>query len=86
MEQSFHTEVVQNLSQERLQLIQEASKACEGKTGMERLDVFIQYGEKLTEGEELSKAEQKALLEAVAKTLPETEKKQLEQMMQMMQL
>lgn len=72
------------LSDERLEIIREAAVACNGKSGMERLDVFIEYGEKLAEGEPMEVAEQKALLAAVAASLSPNEQKQLEQLMEMM--
>lgn len=77
-------EALNNLSEERLNIIREAAVACNGKSGMERLDVFIEYGEKLSEGETMSMAEQKALLAAVAASLSDGERKQLEQLMSMM--
>ena len=72
---------VQALGEERLRLMQEAAEKCRGKSGMERLDIFLEYGEKLSEG---GPEEQKALLAAVAASLPEQEQKQLTQLMQMM--
>ena len=38
---------VQALGEERLRLMQEAAEKCRGKSGMERLDIFLEYGEKL---------------------------------------
>ena len=75
---------VQALGEERLRLMQEAAEKCRGKSGMERLDIFLEYGEKLSEGGQLAPEEQKALLAAVAASLPEQERKQLTQLMQMM--
>ena len=37
---------VQALGEERLRLMQEAAEKCRGKSGMERLDIFLEYGEK----------------------------------------
>ena len=74
---------VQALGEERLRLMQEAAEKCRGKSGMERLDIFLEYGEKLSEGGPLAPEEQKALLAAGA-SLPEQEQKQLTQLMQMM--
>lgn len=76
---------VQALGEERLRLMQEAAEKCRGKSGMERLDIFLEYGEKLSEGgAACAPEEQKALLAAVAASLPEQEQKQLTQLMQMM--
>ena len=36
---------VQALGEERLRLMQEAAEKCRGKSGMERLDIFLEYGE-----------------------------------------
>lgn len=66
---------VQALGEERLRLMQEAAEKCRGKSGMERLDIFLEYGEKLSEGGPLA---------PVAASLPEQEQKQLTQLMQMM--
>ena len=57
---------VQALGEERLRLMQEAAEKCRGKSGMERLDIFLEYGEKLSEGGPLAPEEQKAVLAAVA--------------------
>ena len=43
---------VQALGEERLRLMQEAAEKCRGKSGMERLDIFLEYGEKLSGGAE----------------------------------
>lgn len=87
----FNSTVEGNLDEDKLKIIKEAAVACQGKTGMERLDVFIEYGEKLSEhnkntGKPLTSEEQKTLLAAVIATLPESEQKQVEQMMTMMGL
>ena len=66
---------VQALGEERLRLMQEAAEKCRGKSGMERLDIFLEYGEKLSEGGPLAPEEP---------SLPEQEQKQLTQLMQMM--
>lgn len=75
---------VQALGEERLRLMQEAAEKCRGKSGMERLDIFLEYGEKLSEGRQLAPQEQKALLAAVAASLPEQEQKQLTELMKIM--
>ena len=72
---------VQALGEERLQLMREAAEKAKGKTGMERLDIFLEYGEKLSAGGSLPPREQKALLAAVAASLPEEERMQLLQVM-----
>lgn len=50
------------LGEERLRLIREAQEKIKDKTGLERLDVFLEYGEALAQGGSLFKEEQKALL------------------------
>ena len=77
---------VQALGEERLKLLREAADKAKGKTGMERLDVFLEYGEKLSAGGSLPPEEQKALLAAVAASLPPEEQKQLIQVMTMLGL
>ena len=72
---------VQALGEERLQLMREAAEKAKGKTGMERLDVFLEYGERLSAGGSLPPQEQKALLAAVAASLPKEERLQLLQVM-----
>ena len=72
---------VQALGEERLQLMREAAEKAKGKTGMERLDVFLEYGERLSAGGSLPPQEQKALLAAVAASLPQAERMQLLQVM-----
>ncbi len=77
---------VQALGEERLRLMKEAAEKAKGKTGMERLDVFLEYGEKLSAGGSLPPEEQKALLAAVAASLPKEEQNQLIQVMAMLGL
>ena len=83
---AWDTEEVKSLGEERLKLMREAAERAKGKTGMERLDVFLEYGEKLAEGGSLPPEEQKALLAAVAASLPEEEQAQLMQVMTMLGL
>ncbi len=81
---SWETPQIQALGEERLALMREAAEKCRNKTGMERLDVFLEYGEKLSDGGALPPEEQKALLAAVAASLPAEERKQLTQLMTML--
>ena len=74
------------LGEERLRLIREAQEKSKDKTGLERLDVFLEYGEALAQGGSLSKEEQKALLAAVSQTLPEGDRAQMQQIMGLMGL
>lgn len=83
---TWNTPEVQALGEERLKLMREAAEKAKGKTGMERLDVFLEYGEKLSAGSSLPPEEQKALLAAVAASLPPEEQKQLAQVMAMLGL
>ncbi|MGN0133706.1 MAG: hypothetical protein ACI4AO_03195 [Anaerotignum sp.] len=83
---TWDTPEVQALGEERLRLMREAAEKCKGKTGMERLDIFLEYGEKLSEGGQLPPEEQKALLAAVAASLPKKEQAQLAQIMAMLGL
>ena len=83
---TWDTPQVQALGEERLQLLREAAEAARGKTGMERLDVFLEYGERLSAGGSLPPEEQKALLAAVSARLPKQEQEQLERIMEMMGL
>ena len=83
---TWDTPELQALGEERLALMREAMEKSKGKSGMERLDIFLDYGEKLSAGGTLPPEEQKALLAAVAASLPEGEQKQLAQVMTMMGL
>ena len=74
------------LGEERLRLIREAQEKSKDKTGLERLDVFLEYGEALAQGGSLSKKEQKALLAAVSQNLPEGDRAQMQQIMGLMGL
>ena len=74
------------LGEERLRLIREAQEKSKDKTGLERLDVFLEYGEALAQGGSLSKEEQKALLAAVSQNLPEGDRAQMQQIMGLMGL
>ncbi|KXL54021.1 hypothetical protein CLNEO_01170 [Anaerotignum neopropionicum] len=75
---------VQALGEERLRLIREAAEKSRGKTGMERLDVLLEYGEKLSQGGKLEAEQQKALLAAVSATLPQEERDRMIQIMSML--
>lgn len=81
---TWDTPEVQALGEERLRLLREAAERAKGKNGMERLDVFLEYGEKLSAGGSLPLEEQKALLAAVAASLPKEEQNQLMQLMKML--
>ena len=70
----------------RRRLIREAQEKSKDKTGLERLDVFLEYGEALAQGGSLSKEEQKALLAAVSQNLPENDRAQMQQIMGLMGL
>ena len=83
---TWDTPQVQALGEERLRLLKEAAEAARGKTGMERLDVFLEYGEKLAAGGTLPREEQKALLAAVAASLPRQEQAQLSRIIEIMGL
>ena len=74
------------LGEERLRLIREAQEKSKDKTGLERLDVFLEYGEALAQGGSLSKEEQKALLAAVSQNLPENDRGHMQQIMGLMGL
>ena len=74
------------LGEERLRLIREAQEKSKDKTGLERLDVFLEYGEAFAQGGSLSKEEQKALLAAVSQNLPENDRAQMQQIMGLMGL
>lgn len=74
------------LGEERLRLIREAQEKSKDKTGLERLDVFLEYGEALAQGGTLSKEEQKALLAAVSQNLPENDRAQMQKIMGLMGL
>ena len=74
------------LGEERLRLIREAQEKSKDKTGLERSDVFLEYGEALAQGGSLSKEEQKALLAAVSQNLPENDRAQMQQIMGLMGL
>ncbi|MGN0136515.1 hypothetical protein [Anaerotignum sp.] len=83
---TWDTPEVQALGEERLRLMREAAEKCKGKTDMERLDIFLEYGEKLSRGGQLPPEEQKALLAAVAASMPKEEQAQLAQIMAMLGL
>lgn len=75
---------LQALGEERLSILREAAEKCRGKSGMERLDIFLEYGERLSAGGKLPPEEQRALLAAVAASLPQQEQRQLAELMKMM--
>ena len=74
---------VKELGAERIAVIKRAAQACQGKSGMERLDLFLVFGEELSKGEALTKEEGRILLAAVAATMEAGERKELEKMMGM---
>lgn len=82
----WDTPEMRGLGEERLRLLREAAEKSEGKAGMERLDVFLEYGERLAAGGALPPEEQKALLAAAAAGMPEAERARLAQIMAMLGL
>lgn len=83
-ELSWESPQVQALGEERLALMREAAEKSREKTGMERLDIFLEYGERLAAGGALPPEEQKALLAAIAASLPEGEQAQLARILTML--
>lgn len=75
---------MQALGEERLRLIREAGEKSRNKTGMERLDVLLEYGERLSQGGKLPEEQQRALLAAVSATLPKAEQERMIQIMSML--
>lgn len=73
---------VQALGEERLRLMQEAAEKCRGKSGMERLDIFLEYGEKLSEGGPLAPGGAEGFACGGGGKPAEQEQKQLTQLMQ----
>lgn len=69
------------MGEARLRLLREAQEKSKGKTGMERLDVFLEYGEKLAAGGSLSKEEREALFLALTESMSPGERRQMQQMM-----
>lgn len=69
---------------ERIAILKEAQQKCEGKTGLARLDVLLEYGERLAQWEKLSEAEQKALFCVLTESMSPQERQQLEQVMAVM--
>lgn len=82
----WDTPQVRALGEERLRLLREAAEKSKDKTGMERLDVFLEYGEKLAAGGTRPPEEQKALLAAAAAGMPEKEQAHMAQIMAMLGL
>ena len=72
------------LGEKRLALLKEAAEKSRGKEGLERLDIFLEYGEKLAEGGALPPEEQKALLAAAAEGLPEENRRELFSLMELL--
>lgn len=54
------------------------------KNGLDRLDVFLEYGERLAEGGALTQQQQSALLTAISASMPEEERRQMMQAMQIL--
>jgi len=84
VDNAWETPEVQALGEERLRLIREAAEKSRDKTGMDRLDIFLEYGERLAKDGELPVDQQKALLAAVGATLPKEEQERLIQIMSML--
>ncbi|MDD3395281.1 MAG: hypothetical protein PHG19_11685 [Anaerotignum sp.] len=84
MSKDWEIPEVEALGEERLHLIREAAEKSRGKTGMERLDVLLEYGERLAQGGKLPDDQQQALLAAVSATLPKEEQERMLQIMSML--
>lgn len=84
MSKDWEIPEVEALGEERLRLIREAAEKSRGKTGMERLDVLLEYGERLAQGGKLPDDQQQALLAAVSATLPKEEQERMLQIMSML--
>lgn len=75
---------IQALGKERIALLQEAMEKSKDKNGLDRLDVFLEYGERLAEGGALTQQQQSALLTAISASMPEEERRQMMQAMQIL--
>lgn len=84
MDKEWNIPEIQALGEERLRLIQEAAEKSRGKSGMDMLDVFLEYGERLSQGGELPVDQRKALLAALGATLPKEEQERLIQIVSML--
>lgn len=84
MDKEWDIPEIQALGEERLHLIQEAAEKSRGKSGMDMLDVFLEYGERLSQGGELPVDQRKALLAALGATLPKEEQERLIQIVSML--
>ena len=84
MDKEWDIPEIQALGEERLRLIQEAAEKSRGKSGMDMLDVFLEYGERLSQGGELPVDQRKALLAALGATLPKEEQERLIQIVSML--
>ena len=77
---------IQALGEERIHLLQEAVEKSRDKTGLARLDVFLEYSEKLAEGGALSAQQKEALILAMEESLSPQEKQQWQQAQQLMHM
>lgn len=67
-------------------MLQEAVEKSRDKTGLAKLDVFLEYSEKLAEGGGLSTQQREALLLAMEESLSPQEKQQWQQAQQLMRM
>lgn len=74
------------MGEERIRLLQEAVEKSRDKTGLARLDIFLEYSEKLAEGGALSAQQKDALLLAMEESLSPQEKQQWQQAQQFMRM
>ncbi len=84
MESIWTKPEIQALGAERIAILKEAQQKCKGKSGLARLDVLLEYGERLAQGKRLSHAEQNALFCVLTESMSPQERQQLAQVMAVM--
>lgn len=80
----INNKAFQCIEKEKLLLIEEIARKAKGKSAMEAIDIFTQYGPALTKGKALSAVERDAIIEVIKLGMSESEKKNLEQVLTMM--
>lgn len=85
IDELFQNKAFQCLDPEKLQIMKTIAEKAKGKSAMEVITLFNQYGSALTKGKPLTSQEKSAMIEVMKQSMTPPEKKKLEEVLAVLQ-
>lgn len=82
----FQNKAFQCLDAEKLAVMKTVAEKAKGKSAVEVMNLFNQYGPALTKGKPLTSQEKAAMIEVLKMNMSAPEKKQLEEVLHIMKM